>query len=349
MITHPRVFDDEWTPQELYHREGAVEVLSEAFDPATQGHAAKNVIIHGPSGVGKTVLAKHTMGRLEQHADVTTGLIEGLGTTTGAVLRRAVTVAARDTTPPQNATVEDLRWQLRECIEQPLILVLDEAEGLPSTDALDQLLAIEQLSIVAIVHDEDRWLARISDDARQAFAVSIGLDRYHINELAAILRARAEKGLAESVVTDTQLEHIADEVAGVARYGIQSLHAAAQLAAERDHWTIQEQDIEGSFARARRRIRRLNLRSLPVHHHVLYALIRDAGEISARTLHTRYDEIADICYRGTDLMPIGKRERRNKLQKLREYDLIERDGQTYWVCDAEIPAAIDVPAAESRN
>jgi Cdc6-like AAA superfamily ATPase len=70
MITHPRVFDDEWTPQELHHREGAVEVLSEAFDPATHGHAAKNVIIHGPSGVGKTVLAKHTMGRLEEHADV---------------------------------------------------------------------------------------------------------------------------------------------------------------------------------------------------------------------------------------------------------------------------------------
>lgn len=264
MITHPRVFDDEWTPQELYHREGAVEVLSEAFDPATQGHAARNVIVHGPSGVGKTVLAKHTIGRLEQHADVCTGLVEGLGTTTGAVLRRAV--AARDATPPQNATVEDLRWQLRDRIEQPMILVLDEAEGLPSTDALDQLLAIDRLSVVAIVHDEDRWLARISDDARQAFAVSIGLDRYHIDELAAILRARAEKGLAKSVVTDPQLERIADEVAGVARYGIQSLHAAAQLATERDHWTIEEQDITDSFARAQRRIRRLNLRSLPVHH-----------------------------------------------------------------------------------
>jgi Cdc6-like AAA superfamily ATPase len=348
MITHPRVFDDEWPPDELKHRDGPVDALSRAFDPATAGREAESVIIHGPSGVGKTALARHVLRRLERHADVATGLVDGHGTTTGAVLRKAVAAGPSSESPAQNATVDELRRDLRERVDGPYVLVLDEAEGLPSTDALDHLLDVPGLSIVAIVHDEERWLARISDDARREIGVSIGLDRYHVDELTDILRDRATKGLASDPVTDRQLEHIADEVAGIARYGIQSLRAAARIADEREHWEIEDADIDDSFERARHRIRKLNLRSLPFHHHVVYAIVRDLGECSSRELHTHYDEIADAVYRGTDLQPIGKRDRRNKLAKLDAYDLIEREGQTQRVCDDSIAAAVTLPA-ENRN
>jgi Cdc6-like AAA superfamily ATPase len=348
MITHPRVFDDEWPPDELKHRDGPVDALSRAFDPATAGREAESVIIHGPSGVGKTALARHVLGRLERHADVATGLVDGHGTTTGAVLRKVIAAGPSSESPAQNATVDDLRRDLRERVDAPYVLVLDEAEGLPSTDALDHLLDVPGLSVVAIVHDEERWLARISDDARREIDVSIGLDRYHVDELTDILRDRATKGLAGDPVTDRQLERIADEVAGIARYGIQSLRAAARIADERDHWEIEDADIDDSFERARHRIRKLNLRSLPFHHHVIYAIVRDLGECSSRELHSRYDEIADAAYRGTDLQPIGKRDRRNKLEKLDAYDLIEREGQTQRVRDDSISAAVTLPA-ENRN
>jgi Cdc6-like AAA superfamily ATPase len=348
MITHPRVFDDEWPPDELKHRDGPVDALSRAFDPATAGREAKSVIIHGPSGVGKTALARHVIQRLERHADVATGLVDGHGTTTGAVLRKAIAAAPGRESPAQNATVGELRRGLRQRVDGPYVLVLDEAEGLPSTDALDHLLDVPGLSIVAIVHDEERWLARISDDARREIDVSIALDRYHVDELTEILRDRATKGLAGDPVTDRQLERIADEVAGIARYGIQSLRAAARIADERDHWGIEDEDIADCFGRARHRIRKLNLRSLPFHHHVVYAVIHEVGECSARELHSRYDDVADAVYRGSDLQPISKRDRRNKLQKLDEYDLIERDGQTYRVCDDSIAASVALPA-ENRN
>jgi len=70
MITDPRVFQDEYLPRELKHREGPVEELCRAFDPAVDGDQATDVLVAGPSGVGKTVLVRHTLGRLEQYADV---------------------------------------------------------------------------------------------------------------------------------------------------------------------------------------------------------------------------------------------------------------------------------------
>ena len=104
-------------------------------------------------------------------------------------------------------------------------------------------------------------------------------------------------------------------------------------------------DVDDSFERAQHSIRRANLRSLPFHHHALYALIHGAGEIPASELHARYEELSERVYYGHDLTPIGKRSRRNKLVKLQEYDLIEYEGPTqnrvYRVRDEAIEPPVD--------
>jgi len=87
------------------------------------------------------------------------------------------------------------------------------------------------------------------------------------------------------------------------------------------------QFVHDAFPRAQRRIRKQNLLSMPFHHHLLYALIHDAGELPAPDLHARYDDVAGDCYYDCALEPIGQRSRRNKLQKLAEYGLIEWSGE----------------------
>jgi Cdc6-like AAA superfamily ATPase len=62
---------------------------------------------------------------------------------------------------------------------------------------------------------------------------------------------------------------IANHVAGVACFSIQSLRAAAELADERLHTKIEYEDIEDSYERALHRIRQSNLDSLPIYHHIL--------------------------------------------------------------------------------
>ncbi|WP_435186123.1 Cdc6/Cdc18 family protein [Halobellus sp. EA9] len=346
MIVRPRVFDDAWPPDELQHREGAVEALSRAFDPATAGREAQSAVVHGPRGVGKTALAWHVVRRLERHAGVSVVLVGALGATTESILRRVIAAAPGHANPSRSATVQDLRWKLRKQVDQPIVLVLDEAEGLSSTDALDHLLAVDRLSIVGIVRREDRWLGRLSGSVRRRIDVSVGLDRYRVDELVAILRTRADRGLAGDPVTDRQLAYVADAVAGIARHGIQSLRAAAALADEREHREIRDADIDDAFARARARIRNLNLRSLPVHHRLVYAVIREAGEITESELDARYADVADAVYRGTGLDPIDTRDRRMALRRLEAYDLIDRDDRTYRASDESISTGLSLPARD---
>jgi len=347
MITDSRVFQDEYLPRELKHREGPVEELCRAFDPAVDGNQATDVLVAGPSGVGKTVLVRHTLGRLEQYADVDHAHIECLGVDTKDVLQAALRKHRAPVDVDQDATVETLREQLEDTVRQPYILVLDEADALPDAGILDDFIDIPGVSIVAICHDEERWLARVTDDVRRRIAAPVRLDRYGVSELSSILQDRADQGLRRGVVDDEQLRTIADEVAGVARYGIQALRAAAEFASDRGHGQIEEIDVADSFERARRRIRRSSLDSLPFHHHVLYALIHRARTLPASDVHARYEELSEDVYYGHDLTPIGRRARRNKLAKLCEYDLVDFEdppqNRVYYVLDETIEAPVSLP------
>lgn len=352
MITDPRVFQDKYLPRELKHRGGPVEELCHAFDPTVDGDQATDVLVAGPSGVGKTVLVRHTLGRLKQYADIDHAHIECLGVDTTDVLRAALRKHRTPVDVCDDAGVGGLRDQLSETIRQPYILALDEADALPDAEILDDIIDISGVSIAAICHDQERWLARVSNGVRRQLATPIRLERYGVSELSSILRDRADQGLRHGVVDDEQLRTIADEVAGVARFGIQALRAAAEFASDRGHSQIEATDVQNSFELARRRMRRSSLDSLPFHHHVLYRLIHQAGKLSSSTLHEQYEELAEDMYFGRDLTPISGRARRNKLSKLREYDLIDCQGppqnRWYYVLDETIEAPVSLPVLNQR-
>jgi Cdc6-like AAA superfamily ATPase len=106
MITDVRVFDDEYLPRELVHRDGDLDELSQAFGPAVDGDTADNVLISGPSGVGKTALARYALNRLLHHADFDRAYVRCLGATEEDLLRKVLDEHRSKTSPSQDASVE---------------------------------------------------------------------------------------------------------------------------------------------------------------------------------------------------------------------------------------------------
>jgi len=340
MITRPRVFEDDHLPDSLLHRHTEKRELARGFEPITRGNPSEYVLLSGPSGVGKTALAKSGLEDVSDFGQVDTGFVRAMGKRTGSILRDIIQAHPADVGVSHSTPVEDLPELLAEATQRPYVVVLDEADDLPSTDVLDALSRCRWVSVVVVTHDQTRFESRTS----APFSITLQVDRFTSAELADILEARAQEGLQAGVVSRGQLESIADTVAGVARWGIQSLRAAAEIADERGHPTIEPGDVQDCYQRARGRIRASNLESLPVYHHVLYEIVRRAGACSGGEVHDRYDRVADEVYEGLPVAPVGKRSRRNKLAKLAAYDLIEiieeRSQRQYRVLDEELSSTV---------
>lgn len=104
---------------------------------------------------------------------------------------------------------------------------------------IERLNTVRRVSIVAICHDPQSWLAQVPTDNSRSFDGErhIQFRRYGTEELADILEARANQVLAKYLVTRYQLRTIANHVDGVARFGIQSLYVAVELAVEHSEFS----------------------------------------------------------------------------------------------------------------
>lgn len=344
MIFSEHVFDDDYSPDTLVHRNQELSALANALGLRQSRHNPDDVLIAGPPGIGKTALVEHLLH--EQVSDTTLEWVhvQCLGKSTAEILRSVL----RDLTQapvPSDTPIEHVRAELVQAVTAQTIVVLDDADDVPDTNVLNELTGILHLSIIAICYNPDRWFDRLDDHLQTRFQTVVEPDRYSDPELVDILLARAKQGLARGVFDEMQLRQIAQGSAGVPRYGIQSLRGAAELAIKRDHAAIRQADVSDSFKRARGPVRELTLQSLDYHHHVLYELVRDADEISETELNEQYTEQARRHYRDLPLTPIARQPRRAHLSELERHDLIQRPHGTSAVVYSAVDPALQSPVA----
>lgn len=328
MFQDAGVFDEDYLPQQLPHRSAERDELGRAFEPVRRGRTAENVLIHGPSGVGKTTIVRHWLGQLEDEADgVATAHLRCLRMTPCDVLQEAHKQHPTASATAALPNITDLKRSLRDQVDQPFVVVLDEAHTLTQASVLEALDELPEISIVAICHDPVRWRARLDDAVGARIEDrAIELQRYSPPELTDILGMRAGSGLDSDAYRTAQLREIAKNVDGRARRAIQTLRAAADRALEHGRHAIADEDVDAAYDIANQRIRKQQLESMSYHHHVVYALVHEAGALASEELHTRYETLSEGYYADRDQTPVGRRQRRNAVADLIRYDLIEDDG-----------------------
>lgn len=65
MITDAQALRPDFMPRDLHHREGQIDRLSLVLAPSGL-ELAEDVCLFGPSGAGKTTIAKYTLSQLER-------------------------------------------------------------------------------------------------------------------------------------------------------------------------------------------------------------------------------------------------------------------------------------------
>jgi len=321
MITDARALRPEQVPQDLHHREGQIDHLSTVLD-STGTARSEDVCIFGPSGAGKTTIAKHTLGLLEREAlHVRWGYVNCMSESTpSAALHRLLRDAGIGADLRREGTHKAAAIdRLRECDEQ-VICVIDEVDVLDDPSLLLSLYQIPNVAQILITTKQDEWLAEVGTRAESRFrsAESIQLEKYSHRELVDILDARVVHGLISARVADNAVAHIADLAAGDARQGIVLLRRAAHYVEKNDVRELTAEVVDGIVKDAEADLRDRRIRSLGTHKRLLYEIVREAGSLDSGTLHARYED--------RSLSPKARSTRRKYLKSLRRYDLIASEG-----------------------
>ncbi|GAB3669592.1 Cdc6/Cdc18 family protein [Halopiger thermotolerans] len=346
MIKNRWVFDDEYQA-DIVHRDSELEALSRLLKPATQGRRAEDALIHGPSGVGKTATTRWLLRDLYQRASVQSVGIECSGDTAYEIIHKAAAKHPSTGIVHENQSRVSLLETLEEVCDTPYIVILDEADVIPDLDVLEDLLSIEKVSVIAITHQQVEWLARLDGDMEQRFPADAQIEfrKYNEEELVDILKPRIEHGLVGDPTRPGQLEWIADDCDGEARWAIKTVLAAAELAQDRGHDRFHERDVRDAFERAQRKIREDNLRSLPVTYQRLYELVRRVGPVNGEEMKAAYRANKVEIFDGRRREPVGWRRAWDYLKKMADYDLIEMPGETnskvYEAVDEELEAPVE--------
>jgi orc1/cdc6 family replication initiation protein len=337
MIHDARVLEDDFLPQEVVHRHDEMNHLSAALEPAVEGERPEDVLIEGPSGAGKTCIARYAVTELEREVlDIETQYIDCWQHSNHFRILYKILEGVSTTYDIHRSTPRDEMIERLEAIDQPYIIILDEADQVEDPDLLRELYGIPAISMILIANRERDIVGTLDErlQSRLRSATTIHFDQYTDAELEAILADRIEWGLQPEAISETQVEHIASAAAGDARDAIGILRSAARNAEHAGSDTIHDTHIETAIPEARATIRQKSLEKLTDHQRVVYDILDDSGPLSPQELYAEYQSAVDD--------PRTKRTLTNYLGKLDQYNLIEAEGRgpsrTYRIVTQQRPA-----------
>ena len=325
MIADARVLQPEFIPNEVVHRNGEIGAISAALRPITRGEQAETTILHGPTGVGKTCLAKYSTQQLrEEVLDINIQHVNCWEDHTRfRTLHRILDGIDQTTDIHRSSTPKDeLLERIRDYDGPQYVVILDEVDQLEDKDLLYDLYRIPNLSLILIANDDAEIFMDLDDRVYSRFVNSkrINFDPYSIEELTAILSARVEYGLRDGVIDTEGIRHIANAAHGDARVAIGALRAAARNAQQDGLVEIPMEVIEDAVPEAKTEVKQKTVDKLTRDQQVLYEIISEHGEISPNELYDAYDERVEE--------PKTRRMLRNYLSKLEHYKLIVSSGNT---------------------
>ncbi|WP_246998737.1 Cdc6/Cdc18 family protein [Halosolutus gelatinilyticus] len=335
MIVDGRVLREDFVPSEVVHRHDEVNLLSETLEPLLYDRRPEPSFLFGPTGVGKTCIARYTLAQLrEQEPSVEVAYVNCWQEYTRfRVLYSVLEAVGRTVDIHRSSPKDELFGRLAETDDRPIVAILDEVDQLEETAALYDLHRLPHVSLVLIANREEELFASFDDRVRSRLRAGtrVQFDRYGTDELVAILAERATQGLQPDAISEGQLRTIADAASGDARVGIGILRSAARRAERSGAASITDEAVGAAIPDARTAIRRKTVEGLIEHQRILYDVIAEADEIEPGDLYAEYERRVDD--------PKTNRTLRNYLTKMVHYDLIEavgqRRGRTYRLVDDE--------------
>lgn len=253
LFKDPVALDYDYLPKLLPFRENEQFALANCIKPLFSNRNARNAIVYGSPGIGKTAACKHVLRDLENQTDEIEQVFVNCWqkNSTFKVLVEACHQLGYRLT--HNKRTDDLMNELKRILNKSTsVLIFDEIDKSEDYDFLYMFLEeIYKKSIILITNDND-WIASLDERIRSRLTPElIEFKAYNLNETKSIIKQRVDYALFENVISDKLINQIAEKTFEKKdiRSGLFLVKESANCAEDASRKEINEEDVNKAISK----------------------------------------------------------------------------------------------------
>lgn len=317
ILLNEELLAEAFVPTRLLHREGQLREILSHLKPVLHNRDARNVLVIGNPGTGKTTLIKWL---LKEYFDGKFAYVNCLNARSEHKILESVLIQLGSVIP-ENKPTDYLVQKFSKKVGKNVVVCLDEVDQVKN-DRILEALSLQQCGLI-LISNRHFFFDSIEDRLRsRLFLAEVEFSVYKKSELADIIRERIDYALAPGSISNDLIEIAATWSNGDARVALQTVRAAAMNADSKRRDSIVIDDVREAIKGARKSKLEYVKSKLNEHQKFLMDEIERNREIDSGELFRKYqDSFHD---------PVGERAYRNQMEQLVQSGLVREAGEGRW-------------------
>ncbi len=228
--------DYDYIPKLVPFREIHQRHMADCIKPLFQERSGRNLFIHGPPGVGKTVACRHVVKELEEHDEVEPIYVNCWERNTSYKIMMEI-CEKLGYKLTHNKKTDELFKVVKEMLnKKAVVFVFDEIDKAEEYDFLYLILEQIYKKAVFLITNYKEWLLNLDERIKSRLTSEIlEFKPYNLNETRKIMEDRVSYAFKENVIESDAFEATVKKTYDIQdlRKGLYLLREAGNLAEDR--------------------------------------------------------------------------------------------------------------------
>jgi len=243
--------DYDFLPKLLPYREKEQFYLANSIKPLLQKRNGKNLLIHGPPGIGKTAATRYVLRDLENETDEIYPIYINCWKKNTSFKVLTEICSQLDYKFTQNKRADELMNEIKKIInKKAAVFVLDEIDKLDDLEFVYTILEEIYRKSIFLITNYKSWLNKLDERIKSRLTAElVEFKQYNAKETKGILKQRMKYAFVPGVWKDPAFEIVAKKTAELKdiRSGLYLLKESATIAEEEANKKINKEHVKSAI------------------------------------------------------------------------------------------------------